>query len=59
MQCDRVTEILGAYLDQELDATARREVATHLGGCAACSAFAEDLQRLSRKVAALGREPAP
>jgi anti-sigma factor RsiW len=59
MQCDRVGEVLGAYLDQELDAATRREVAAHLGGCAACSALAEDLQRLGRQVAALGREPAP
>jgi anti-sigma factor RsiW len=59
MQCDRVGEVLGAYLDQELDAATRREVAAHLGGCGACSALAEDLQRLSRQVAALGPEPAP
>jgi anti-sigma factor RsiW len=59
MQCDRVAEVLGAYLDQELDAETRREVAAHLGGCAACSALEEELQRLSRQVAALGREPVP
>src|SRR5690242_7238852 len=59
MQCDRVGEILGAYLDQQLDAATRREVAAHLGYCAACSALAEDLQRMGRQVAALGREPAP
>jgi anti-sigma factor RsiW len=34
-------------------------VAAHLGGCAACSALEEELQRLSRQVAALGREPVP
>jgi anti-sigma factor RsiW len=59
MQCESVGEVLGAYLDQELDAASRREVAAHLGDCAACSAHAEDLQRVSRRVAALGREPAP
>jgi anti-sigma factor RsiW len=59
MQCDRTGELIGAYLDQELDAGTRREVAAHLGGCAACSALADEFGRMSRQLAALGREPAP
>ena len=59
MRCDTVAELIGAYLDQELDADTRREVAAHLGSCAACSALADDLRRLGRQLAALGREPAP
>jgi anti-sigma factor RsiW len=59
MQCDRAADLIGAYLDQELDADTRREVAAHLGGCAACSATADDLRRLSRQLAAIEREPAP
>jgi anti-sigma factor RsiW len=59
MQCDRAGELIGAYLDQELDAGTRRAVATHLGGCPACSAVADDFGHLGRKLAAVGREPAP
>jgi anti-sigma factor RsiW len=59
MQCDRAADLIGAYLDQELDADARREVAAHLGGCSACANVADELRRISRRVAAVGREPAP
>jgi anti-sigma factor RsiW len=59
MQCDRTGETIGAYLDQELNPATRREVAAHLAACPACSAMAEELQHASRRVAALGREPAP
>jgi anti-sigma factor RsiW len=59
MQCDRASELIGAYLDQELDAATRADVAAHLGACSACSAAADDLGRLSREVAAVGRERAP
>ena len=59
MQCDRAGELIGAYLDQELDAETRREVAAHLGGCPACSALADEFARVSRQLAAIGREPAP
>jgi len=59
MQCDRATELVGAYLDQELDADTRRDVAAHLGACPACAALADDVRRTSRQVSALGREPPP
>jgi anti-sigma factor RsiW len=59
MQCDRTGEVLGAYLDNELDPATRREVAMHLASCPACSAMAAELQRTSVQVAALGRERAP
>lgn len=59
MQCDRYSEMIGAYLDQELDPTTRREVAAHLASCPACSALANDLQSVGLQVAALGRERAP
>jgi anti-sigma factor RsiW len=58
MQCDRAAEFIGAYLDQELDADTRRDVAAHLGTCPACAALADDVRRMSRQVSALGREPA-
>jgi anti-sigma factor RsiW len=59
MHCDRVSELIGAYLDQELDAELRRQVAMHLDGCPACSATVEDLRRLGAQLAVAGREPAP
>jgi len=59
MQCNRAAELIGAYLDQELDAEIRREVAAHLGDCAACSALAGDYRGVNGQVATLGRVPAP
>jgi anti-sigma factor RsiW len=59
MQCDRAAELIGPYLDQELDADGRHDVAAHLGSCRSCSALAENLQSMSRQLATLGREPAP
>src|SRR5262245_59634376 len=58
MQCDRAAELIGAYLDQELDAATRRDVAAHLGACPACAALLTDVRRMSRQISALGREPA-
>src|SRR5262245_59437193 len=59
MHCDRAGELIGAYLDQELDADQRREVAAHLGDCPQCAATADDLARISRQLVGLGRERAP
>jgi len=59
MQCDRAAELIGAYLDQELDADTRRDVAAHLGGCPQCAALADDQRRIGRQLSALGRTPAP
>src|SRR5262245_58613662 len=59
MQCDQMEEMIGAYLDQELDPASRREVAAHLASCPACIAVAADVQGIGRQVAALGRERAP
>jgi anti-sigma factor RsiW len=59
MQCDRAADLIGAYLDQELDADMRREVAAHLGSCPACASAADELRGISRQIAAIGREPAP
>jgi anti-sigma factor (TIGR02949 family) len=38
MSCDNCRDALNAYVDGELDANDRREVAEHLSTCAACSA---------------------
>jgi anti-sigma factor RsiW len=59
MQCDRTGEVLGAYLDHELDPAMRREVAMHLASCPDCSAMATEMQSTGVQVAALGRERAP
>lgn len=59
MQCERARELLSPYLDQELDAGNRPEVASHLRTCPACAAAFDDLQRIGRQLAAAGREPVP
>lgn len=59
MRCDRAAELIGAYLDQELNPEDRREIAAHLDACPACSALADDIRHIGGKVAALGRELAP
>ena len=59
MQCDRAADLIGAYLDHELDADTRREVAVHLGACPSCASAADQLRAISRQLAAVGREAAP
>ena len=36
MDCDRASELLHGYLDNELDATHVEEIETHLGACLSC-----------------------
>jgi anti-sigma factor RsiW len=59
MQCERTRQLLGAYLDQELDLPERRDVADHLETCAQCTATADEISRVSRQLAQVGREPPP
>lgn len=59
MQCEQADELIGAYIDQELDAETRRQVAAHIGDCPACQTLADDVRRISGQVAAIGRELAP
>ena len=40
------TDLLSAYLDDELDPVARRRLDGHLAGCGACRAVLEDLRRI-------------
>lgn len=58
MRCDS-TELIGAYIDQELAPEARREMAAHLETCPACAALTGDIRHISGKLAALGRALAP
>lgn len=59
MRCERARELLSPYLDGELSGDERREVATHIAACRACSAHAADFRRIGRTLADSGREPAP
>jgi len=54
--CEHVQERLSAWLDGELEAAARREVAAHLEACPGCRG---ELALLSRLDAALGTLEAP
>lgn len=54
--CEQVQERLSAWLDGELTAEERRQVAGHLKGCAACS---RELEALAQLDAALGTLAAP
>jgi anti-sigma factor RsiW len=47
MSCDSVEDLLGAWLDNELDATQSAEVAAHVGTCNSCTASLERLRQLS------------
>jgi anti-sigma factor RsiW len=47
---------MGAYLDQELYPTERRDVAAHLVTCTRCTATADEIRRVSRQLAAMGRQ---
>lgn len=50
MRCERIQEHLSGYLDGSLGWVARRRVAAHLKGCAACR---HELRALQRTVALL------
>jgi anti-sigma factor RsiW len=50
MNCRERQELLGAYVDGELDLSATLELEQHLATCTACSARAEELRKLSRTI---------
>jgi hypothetical protein len=58
MKTDAFTSQLSDYLDDELSATERRSVETHLGECEACRTTLEDLRRVVAHAANL-RDSAP
>lgn len=58
-RCDSVIERLGAFIDGELDESARIEVETHLASCDACRALRDDLAALDSFVRhGMAAEPA-
>jgi anti-sigma factor RsiW len=59
MQCERVAELIGPYMDGELEADDRRFVAAHLDDCPECRRLLEDYRSVGRLVAARGHEPVP
>jgi len=50
MNCQRVTRVLSACQDGELDPTLRREAESHLEGCRSCRAEWDGLQELVRRL---------
>ncbi len=45
MICEEIRNLIGDYIDGELDGDRLREVKEHLGACAACKKFEETLRR--------------
>lgn len=58
-ECTRMELLIQAELDGELGVAEAAELAAHLAGCARCSAQAEALHGLSRRLRALPMEAAP
>jgi anti-sigma factor RsiW len=56
LECHRVTELLSAWLDGELEPEEGRRLSAHLQGCAACR---RELSRLTALDAALGALKSP
>jgi anti-sigma factor RsiW len=52
MNCARYTQVLDAYLDDELDRATGAEIARHLAGCAACRERRDERAALSRSIRA-------
>jgi anti-sigma factor RsiW len=59
MNCDQVKEMLGLYLDSELDGRSAQEVRTHLEQCQACAELCRTEQRFNEALQARLRPAAP
>jgi anti-sigma factor RsiW len=57
MTCRELVGFLSAYLDGELTADIRARFATHLAGCAACSAYLESYRATVRLAKDAFRDP--
>jgi hypothetical protein len=57
--CDRIKELLGQYLDGELDVVDHNEVVEHLTGCDSCSRELESLRQISYLLKEEPHEHAP
>src|ERR1051325_6119781 len=60
IRCDRVEELLGAWLDGELSPAQAAEVQAHVDGCSGCMAQKRDLESLDFQIkrALAGHAPA-
>jgi len=58
VDCDRLEEVINAYLDQELPGDEMLAVRRHLDDCGACTRQFRDLLQLKQLLSTL-REPAP
>lgn len=56
---DHPLETISAFLDGEVDAEVRKDVAAHLRACPSCRLLAADLQRLDGAIASEPVPPAP
>jgi anti-sigma factor RsiW len=65
MDCNRVRDLLAAYLDNELSAEERVEVEAHLSACAGCRKALDSMRKAQDAVRSLlterasGQEPSP
>jgi anti-sigma factor RsiW len=60
MTCERIEELLSAYLEGELNQTDRAEVESHLAGCADCGALLAVLSRTQKALAGFPElDPSP
>ncbi len=59
MTAEHPEDLIGAFLDNELDDVRRKSIAAHLAICPACAALAEEIGRTSRRVAGAGRLAMP
>jgi anti-sigma factor RsiW len=50
MNCEQATELIGGYLDGELDAITNREIEPHLRDCDKCAHACEDERNLIRAI---------
>ncbi len=60
MTCERIEELLSAYLEGELGAAERAEVESHLASCPACAGLLEALREVTGAMASFPEaEPSP
>jgi anti-sigma factor RsiW len=59
MECKQARPFIDAYIDDELAANDKEDVARHLSGCADCTSIHEQLLTLREDVLANGRHKAP
>jgi hypothetical protein len=60
MTCERIEELLSAYLEGELSGAERREVDAHLAGCPACAGLLAILRETQEALAGFPEvEPGP